>query len=110
MISATHSILLIAVSALITLLTRALPFLLFSGKRRMPAWLERLADKIPPAIIAVLVVYCVRSVSPAAPGELAATFLSLAVVVLLHLWKRNTLLSIAAGTQVCENPIAEVDS
>ena len=98
MISAAHSILLIAVSALITLLTRALPFLLFSGKRRMPAWLERLADKIPPAIIAVLVVYCVRSVSPAAPGELAATFLSLAVVVLLHLWKRNTLLSIAAGT------------
>ena len=51
-----HSILLIAIASGITFLIRAFPFLVFK-KRQMPAFLKEIADKLPPAIIAVLVIY-----------------------------------------------------
>ena len=53
----SHSILLIAIASGITFLIRALPFLVFK-KRQMPAFIKEIADKLPPAIIAVLVIYC----------------------------------------------------
>ena len=54
-----HSILLIAIASGITFLIRAFPFLVFK-KRQMPAFLKEIADKLPPAIIAVLVIYCLK--------------------------------------------------
>ena len=56
----SHSILLIAIASGITFLIRALPFLVFK-KRQMPAFIKEIADKLPPAIIAVLVIYCLKS-------------------------------------------------
>lgn len=92
--------LIVAVACLCTLLTRALPFLLFRGGRTMPKALSRLTGILPPAIIAVLVVYCLKGLSFSAPVELLSSLAGLVCVVGLHLWKRNTLLSIAAGTVV----------
>ena len=90
-----HSILLIAIASGITFLIRAFPFLVFK-KRQMPAFLK--ADKLPPAIIAVLVIYCLKGPLTVLGTETIAAVIAIAGVVILHLWKRNTLLSVAAGT------------
>ncbi|MBD5393760.1 MAG: branched-chain amino acid transporter AzlD [Lachnospiraceae bacterium] len=95
-----HSGMLVAVMAFITFLLRALPFVIFGGKRKTPAYITYLSDVLPCAIIGMLVVYCLRNIeilsSPHGLPELAAC----AVVAGLHLWRKNTLLSITAGTVV----------
>ena len=99
-ISAEQSVLMIAIAAVITLFTRLVPFLFFGGKREMPPVVRAVAEKLPPAIIAILVIYCVKGVLFTPGTGLWATLIALALVVGLHVWKRNTLLSIAAGTVV----------
>ena len=88
----------IAVCALCTVALRVAPFALFRGGRQMPSAVRRLAMKLPAAIIAVLVVYCLKALPDSSLPTSAATLASVAAVVALHLWKRNTLLSIAGGT------------
>lgn len=87
----------IAVMAGVTLLLRVLPFLLFK-EGKAPACIEFLGKYLPGAIMGMLVVYCLKDVSflqsPFGLPELAAVGL----VAALHIWKRNTLLSIVAGT------------
>lgn len=94
----THAVALIAVTALVTALLRFLPFAIFSGKRETPAIIRYLGQVLPYAIMAMLVVYCLKGISfLAAPYGLPELIASL-VVILLHAWKRNTLLSIVTGT------------
>ena len=95
-----HALAIVLVCAAVTILLRALPFVCFGGKKGVPRWVASLGSTLPPAIMAALVIYCLKSVpfSPMADG--AKQLLAAAVVVALHLWKRNTLLSIAAGTAV----------
>lgn len=93
-----YSILIIAVASLCTVVTRALPFAVFGGRREMPDTLRRLTALLPPAIIAVLVVYCLKDLSSENATGLVATAAALAAVAVLHIWRKNTLLSIAAGT------------
>ncbi len=88
----------ILVCAVCTFALRVAPFALFSGKRAMPPSIRRLAGKMPAAIIAVLVVYCLKSLPTAGLTQAAVTLVSVLIVILLHLWKKNTLLSIAGGT------------
>ena len=88
----------VAVCALCTAALRAAPFALFRGGREMPPAVRRLAMKLPAAIIAVLVVYCLKGLPDAGGPQAAILLASVAAVVALHLWKRNTLLSIAGGT------------
>ena len=93
-----HSAKLIAVIALVTIALRFLPFLIFSGKRQTPAYIAYLGKVLPFAIMGMLVVYCLRNISFIAFPFGIPELLGCAAVVLLHLWKRNTLLSIAGGT------------
>ena len=93
-----HSAKLIAVIALVTIALRFLPFLIFSGKRQTPAYISYLGKVLPFAIMGMLVVYCLRNISFTAFPFGIPELLGCASVVLLHLWKRNTLLSIAGGT------------
>ena len=88
----------IAVMALVTFLTRALPFLLFDRGEKIPSLVLYLGRVLPPAIIAMLIVYCLRGVSFSTPGGWIPQLLCAAVVVVLHLWKHNNLLSIFGGT------------
>ena len=68
--------------------------------RALPAWLERLGHALPPAIMAVLVVYCLKSVPDAwYPGGVCQ-LLGVGATALAHKWKHNTFLSILAGTAV----------
>lgn len=93
-----QTLLTIALCALGTMATRFLPFLLFSGKRPTPRWVAYLGRALPPAIFGMLVVYCLKDVNLAAPPHGAPEAIAMAVVAALHLWKRNTLLSVVGGT------------
>lgn len=96
MSSAAYSALLVAVMSAVTILLRAAPFLIF--KKKTPAYVMYLGKVLPAAIIGMLVVYCLKDVkivsAPFGAPELIAGLL----VVGLHAWKRNILLSILAGT------------
>ena len=98
--SELHTVLTIAVVALVTAGLRFLPFLIFGEKRATPPLVTYLGQVLPYAIMGMLVIYCLKDVSFAASPFGLPELLGCAAVVLLHLWKRNTLLSIGAGT-VC---------
>ena len=98
MLSTAGAVAAIAVMAIITFLTRALPFLLFDRGESPPKLVLYLGRVLPPAIIAMLIVYCLRTVRFDAVPQWAPQLIAAAAVVGLHCWKKNTLLSIAAGT------------
>lgn len=93
-----HVALVIGVIALVTALLRFLPFLVFNGRRPMPEVIRYLGSVLPYSVIAMLVVYCLKDVSFGTYSGWLAPAISVAAVVLLHIWKRNTLLSIVGGT------------
>ena len=95
-----HGILMVAVTAAVTVLLRFLPFLIFGGERKTPPYVLYLGKVLPYAIMGMLVVFCLKNVSLVAAPHGIPELISGAVVVLLHVWKRNTLISIVAGT-VC---------
>jgi len=96
----THALLIVLICAGVTLALRALPFLCFGGKGGVPRWLASLGSVLPPAIMAALVVYCLKGVPFGTPADGAYQLIAAAVVIVVHLLRRNTLLSIAAGTVV----------
>lgn len=93
-----HAGLVVTVIAFVTLFLRSLPFLLFSGKRKTPAFITYLSNVLPYAIMGMLVVYCLRNTNLLAAPHGLPELIACGAVALLHLWKRNTLLSIAFGT------------
>lgn len=94
----SHSLLIILVMAVVTLFTRALPFLLFDHGEQPPRWVTYLGGVLPPAIMALLVVYCLRNVELFQVQESGPALLCVAAAALLHLWKGNTLVSIFGAT------------
>lgn len=86
-----------ALIALGTVLTRALPFLLFPEHKEIPKYIKYLADILPYTIIGMLVVYCLKNISLTKTPYAAPEIISIAVITILHLWKKNTLLSIGGG-------------
>jgi len=93
-----HAALVVAICAGVTLATRALPFLFFGGKRGVPRIISALGKTLPSAIMAALVVYCLKGVPYGTLSDGVKQLLAAGTVVALHLWKRSTLLSIAGGT------------
>ena len=93
-----YAFLVVAVIAIVTALLRFLPFLVFSGKREVPKVVHYLGNVLPYSIMGMLVVYCLKEVSFGNFGGWLPELISVVAVVLLHVWKRNTLLSIIGGT------------
>ena len=81
-----------------TMLTRFLPFLLFPAEKPTPKYIQYLGKVLPPAVFGLLVIYCLKNVSIFAGNHAIPELTAIAVVILLHLWKRQMLLSIAGGT------------
>lgn len=94
----TQQIITIALAVLATMLTRFLPFLLFPAGKTTPKYIQYLGSVLPAAVFGLLVVYCLRGVSIFTGAHGLPELISIAVVVGLHVWKRQMLLSIAAGT------------
>ena len=93
-----HTALLIAVMSLVTIGLRALPFGIFGGKRQVPQVILYLGEVLPSAALGMLVVYCLRDISFTAAPYGLAELLACAAVVLMQIWKRNTIYSILSGT------------
>ena len=94
----THTIGIILVVAGCTIIIRSIPFLLFGGNRQVPNVIHYLGKYLPPAIMATLVVYCLRSVNIIKGSHGLPELLSVALVAGLHMWKKNILLSVGLGT------------
>ncbi len=92
-----HDILLVAVVSAVTILLRFLPFWVF-GSRETPKIVTYLGKVLPYAIMGMLVVFCLKNVSFLEGSRGIPELLACALVVGLHVWKRNTLLSIIGGT------------
>jgi len=88
----------IAVMAAVTFLTRALPFLLFDRGDHPSRIVLYLGQVLPPAIIAMLIVYCLKGVSFASSAGWVPSLLAGLTALALHLWKKNDLISIFGAT------------
>ena len=96
----SQQIITIALCAAATMLTRFLPFLLFSPKKETPKYIQYLGKALPCAVFGMLVVYCLKNVSLLSGSHGLPEAIAIAATVALHLWKKQTLVSIAGGT-VC---------
>ena len=96
MINVSQSLILIAVMAVVTAIIRFLPFILFS--KNTPKPVLYLGNVLPYAIIAMLVVYCLKDVNVLAGSHGIPELISIVLVAVLHKWRKNTLLSILSGT------------
>ena len=85
---------------MVTLVIRALPFWVFPAGKKPPAFIAFLGQQLPAAAMAMLVVYCLKDAAWLTAPHGAPELLAIAVVVLLHRWRGNVLLSIAGGTAV----------
>ena len=96
--SLTQQIITIAMVILGTLITRFLPFIIFPAGKPTPKYIQYLGRFLPSAVFGLLIIYCLKDVSIFTVSHGIPEEISIAVVVLLHLWKRQMLLSIAGGT------------
>lgn len=88
----------IGLCALATVLNRFLPFLIFRADKPAPKYIRYLGKALPAAIFGMLVVYCLKNVSVMTGTHGIPELIAIVSVVVLHLWKRNMLLSIGGGT------------
>ncbi|MBR2311150.1 MAG: branched-chain amino acid transporter permease [Oscillospiraceae bacterium] len=93
-----HSVWIVVVATLVTMATRFLPFLIFSDSKKTPAFITYLGKALPCAIMGMLVVYCMKDVTFLSGSHGIPELISCALVAALHIWKRNSLLSIGVGT------------
>ena len=90
----------IVIIALVTMLIRFAPFLIFAKSQTTPGWVNYLGKVLPYSIMAMLVVFCLKSVDFVSGNHGLPEIIASLVVIVLHVWKRNTLVSIVAGTVV----------
>ncbi len=90
----------IAMCVLGTMLTRFLPFIVFPSGKPVPKYVGYLGKALPGAALGLLVIYCFKDVNVLAGAHGLPELISLVVIAALHLWRRNMLLSIGAGTAV----------
>lgn len=81
-----------------TMMTRFLPFLLFPADKPTPKYVQYLGKVLPAAVFGLLVIYCLKDVNIFTGSHGIPELIAIRVVVLLHLWKKQMLLSIAGGT------------
>ena len=98
MMTVPQQIITIALCVAGTMLTRFLPFLVFSPKKETSRYIQYLGKALPCAIFGMLVIYCLKNVSLFSASHGLPEFIAIAVTIALHLWRKQMLLSIAGGT------------
>lgn len=96
--SVTQRLITIAMCVLGTQLMRWLPFLVFPAGKATPKFVQYLGHALPAAVFGLLLVYCLRNTSILSGSHGLPELIAIAVVAALHLWKKQMLLSIGAGT------------
>lgn len=96
----TQQIITVAMVVLGTAVTRFLPFLVFPAGKLTPKYIQYLGKVLPSAVFGLLVIYCLRNVSIFSGSHAIPELISIVLVIILHVWKRQMLMSIAGGT-VC---------
>ncbi len=97
-LNAGTSFLIILLVALTTFATRVAPFLIFPKGKEIPKTIQYLGKVLTPAIIGMLVVYCLRNTVILSAPHGIPELIAVVVVAVLHVWRRNNLLSIGVGT------------
>lgn len=95
-----YALIVIGVVAAVTFGIRALPFALFGGNRPAPKFVLYLGQALPPAIMGMLIVYCLKGINIAASPFGLPELIAVAVTAALQIWKKNGLISIFSGTGV----------
>lgn len=96
--SLMEQVIMICMVILGTMITRFVPFLIFTSDKPTPKYVQYLGKMLPSAALGMLVIYCLKDVSLFKENHAIPELISIMVVVLLHLWKRQMLISIAGGT------------
>ena len=94
----TQQIITIALCALATMLTRFLPFIIFSKNKETPKFIQYIGKYLPSAVFGMLVIYCLKDVNILGGHHGLPELIAIVVTVLLHLWQRKMILSISGGT------------
>ena len=97
-VSIGMSFLIIMAVAITTFATRVVPFLIFPKGKEIPAVIQYLGKVLTPAVIGMLVIYCLKSTKILAAPHGVPEAIAVIVTAALHVWKRNNLLSIGVGT------------
>ncbi|MCQ2105842.1 MAG: branched-chain amino acid transporter permease [Fibrobacter sp.] len=95
-----QQIITIVILAVITFMTRALPFLIFPAGKPTPKYIQYLGKALPLSVFGMLVVYCLKDVQWLEGSHGIPEILGIAAVVLMHLWRRQLFLSMAVGTAI----------
>lgn len=98
MMSTVQNLIFFLIMSLVTILTRALPFLLFPDQSRTPAFVRYLGHVLPYPVIGMLVVYCFKDLNVRASPYGLPELIAVISIVLVHLWRKNALISIGSGT------------
>lgn len=96
--SLSEQIITIALCVFGTMATRFIPFIVFSERRETPAFIQYIGKYLPSAVFGMLVIYCLRNVKFLQGNHGLPEIISIIITIVLHLWKRQMLISIAAGT------------
>lgn len=96
----TYIILTIAVASVGTFIMRLIPFAVFGRREEPPKVITYIGSVLPAAIMTILIVFCLKGVTFTSLNSVLPPFIGIAIVIALHLWKRNNLISIGVGT-VC---------
>lgn len=97
-LSVKETVIIVLVAAAVTFLTRLFPFVVFGQGKEVPKFIKYLGDILPLAIIGALIVYCLKDFTKGDINIIIPQTIAVAATAIVHLWKRNTLLSIAVGT------------
>jgi len=88
----------VAIMAAATMLTRFLPFIMFPEGKKVPSIVSYLGRSLPYAAIGMLVVYCLKDVVIKPLIGSMPEIISVVLVILIHSWRKNTILSVLCGT------------
>lgn len=99
-LTSQQSLIIILAISFTTFLTRLIPFILFPANKETPKYIIYLGNVLPFAIIGMLVIYSLKGVSIISVPFGLPELISIAIIIVIHLWKNNTLLSIGGGTVI----------
>ena len=93
-----QTVMIVFAVALGTVITRFLPFIVFPQSKTPPEAVLKIGKMLPPAMMGLLVVYCLKGVNLCSGSHGLPELISIAAILLIHKWKSNVLLSIGIGT------------